>query len=228
MSDLPRVLFAATSADKVGSLDTGCWLEELAAPYYVLKSRGFEPVFSSTKGGKIPIDPKSIQEQYLASTSRDFLKDDEAMTKLNNTVRMNEVDPKDFVALFVPGGHGVMIDGPKDMKPLVEAFAKQDKIVAAVCHGPAALTEAELNGKPLVKGKKVTSLSNSEEELIGADKDVPFLLEDRLKERGAIFEQAGNLEPHVVVDGKLITGQNPASSEPLGKAMADALSVAIR
>jgi len=118
--------------------------------------------------------------------------------------------------------------GPNEMKSLVEAFAKQGKIVAAVCHGPAALTEAELNGKPLVNGKKVTSFSNSEEEMIDAAKDVPFSLEDRLKERGANFEKGGDLTPYVVVDGKLITGQNPASSEPLGKAMADALGAAVQ
>ncbi|CAL5224243.1 g6896 [Coccomyxa viridis] len=215
MSDAPAVLFAATSANKVGSLETGCWW-------------GYEPIIASPKGDKVPIDPKSKQEQYLTSTSRDFLKDDEAMDKLNNSVRVHEVDPNDFVALFVPGGHGIMVDGPKDMKPLVEAFAKQDKLVAAVCHGPGALTEAELNGKPLVKGKKVTGFSNSEEKSFGADKEVPFSLEDRLKERGADYHKGADWSPFVVTDGQLITGQNPQSSQALGKAMADALGAASR
>ncbi|CAK0785385.1 hypothetical protein CVIRNUC_008593 [Coccomyxa viridis] len=207
--DVPAVLFAATSANKLGSMDTGCWLEEMAAPYYILKKRGFEPTIASPAGGKIPLDPRSTQEGQLSATSKNFLKDNEAMDKLNNSVRTSEVDPDDFVALFVPGGHGIMVDGPKDMKPLVETFAKQGKLVSAVCHGPAAFTEAELDGQPIVKGKKVTSFSNSEEEKIGGTKAVPFLLEDRLKERGAHYHKGEDWSPFVVTDSKMITGQNP-------------------
>lgn len=218
-----KILCLASSADEVGGYHTGVWLEELAGPYHVLTQKGFEVVIASTKGGKIPIDEVSLQEANFTEVAKAFHSNSKTMERLNNSMKLTDINVDDYLGFYIPGGHGVMADGTSAMTPIIEEFAKKGKIVAAVCHGPAALTEAKLNGEYLVKGKKVTGFSNSEEKAVDKVNVVPFLPEDRLKERGGIYSKGNDWTEHVVVDGKLITGQNPQSSEGMGKAIAKAL-----
>lgn len=214
-----KILIVLTSHDQLGNTGkkTGFWLEELAAPYYVLKDAGAALTLASPKGGQPPLDPVSdLPENQTESTQR-FRTDIAAQMELANTKKLAEVSADDFDAVFYPGGHGPMWDMPDNAASiaLIEAFVKADKPVGAVCHAPVALVNVRGNdGGYLVKGKRVTGFTNEEEEAVGLMAVVPFLLEERLKERGGIYSKAANWVPHVQVDGKLVTGQNPASSGP--------------
>lgn len=214
-----KILMVLTSHDRLGKTGrkTGFWLEEFAAPYYTFLDAGAKVTIASPRGGQPPLDPKSDLPENQTELTRRFRKDNAAQTQLANTVKLADIRAEDYVAIFYPGGHGPMWDMPDDAKSiaLIEAFVKADKPVGAVCHAPVALVNVRgKNGEYLVKGKRVTGFTNAEEEAVGLTGVVPFLLEDRLKERGGIFSKAANWAPYVQVDGKLVTGQNPASSRP--------------
>jgi putative intracellular protease/amidase len=214
-----KVLFVLTSHDQLGDTGkkTGFWVEEFAAPYYTLADAGVDVDLASPKGGQPPIDPKSTEPDAQTEATRRFYEDEDLQHKLSRTKKLSEVRAEDYDAVFYPGGHGPLWDLAKDKESirLIEDFTKQQKPVAAVCHGPAVLAEAKApNGEPLVKGKKVAGFTNSEEEAVQLTEVVPFLVEDRLKELGGNYSKVEDWRPYVVTDGLLITGQNPASSEP--------------
>ncbi len=219
-----NILIVLTSHDRLGDTGrpTGFWLEELAAPYYALTDAGAGVTLASPAGGRPPLDPKSDAPDGQTAATRRFHADPAAQARLAGTARLADVSAGDFDAAFYPGGHGPMWDLPGDPASvaLVEAFARAGKPVAAVCHGPAALVNARgPGGEYLVAGKRVTGFSNGEERAVGLAGVVPFLLEDRLKERGGVYSQGADWAPHVQVDGQLVTGQNPASSEPVAAAL---------
>ena len=214
-----KILMVLTSHDQLGNTGkkTGFWLEEFAAPYYVLKDAGAAITLASPKGGQPPLDPKSDLPESLTELTRRFRKDKAAQSELANTKKLSDVSADDFDAVFYPGGHGPMWDMPdnKISIALIEAFVKADKPIGAVCHAPAALVNVRgKDGEYLVKSKHVTGFTNAEEEAVGLSNVVPFLLEDRLKERGGLYSKGADWAPYVQVDGKLVTGQNPASSRP--------------
>jgi putative intracellular protease/amidase len=213
-----KILIVLTSHDQLGDTGkkTGFWLEEFAAPYYVLKDAGAAITLASPKGGQPPLDPKSEVPEFQTELTERFRTDTAAQAELANTKKLADVSADDFDAVFYPGGHGPMWDMPDNATSiaLIEAFVKADKPVGAVCHAPVALVNVRgKDGEYLVKGKRVTGFTNSEEEAVGLTAIVPFLLEDRLKERGSIYSKTASWVPYVQVDGRLVTGQNPASSE---------------
>jgi putative intracellular protease/amidase len=219
-----KILIVLTSHDQLGDTGkkTGFWLEEFAAPYYLLKDAGASVTLASPKGGRPPLDPKSdLPENQTEATTR-FRADAVAQAELAQSKRLAGVSADDFDAVFYPGGHGPMWDLPDNPASiaLIESFVKADKPVAAVCHAPVALVNVHgKDGGYLIKGKRVTGFTNAEEEAVGLTAVVPFLLEDRLKERGGLYRKAASWAPHVEVDGKLVTGQNPASSQAAAEAL---------
>lgn len=223
-----KVLFVLTSHDQLGDTGekTGFWLEEFAAPYYVLADAGVEITLASPRGGQPPLDPKSDEPDFQTEATGRFKQDSEARGALAKTVKLSEVSAADYDAVFYPGGHGPLWDLAEDADSigLIEAMYGAGKPVAAVCHAPAVLRHARAaDGTPLVKGKSVTGFSNAEEEAVQLAGIVPFLLEDELKVKGANYSRAEDWHPYVVTDGQLITGQNPASSEPVAKALLELL-----
>jgi putative intracellular protease/amidase len=214
-----KILIVLTSHDQLGDTGkkTGFWLEEFAAPYYVLKDAGAAITLASPKGGQPPLDPKSEVPEFQTELTQRFRTDTAAQAELANTKKLADVSADDFDAVFYPGGHGPMWDMPDNATSisLIEAFVKADKPVGAVCHAPVALVNVRgKDGEYLVKGKRVAGFTNAEEEAVGLTAVVPFLLEDRLKERGSIYSKTANWASYVQVDGRLVTGQNPASSGP--------------
>jgi putative intracellular protease/amidase len=214
-----KILIVLTSHDQLGDTGkkTGFWLEEFAAPYYVLKNAGAEIAIASPNGGLPPLDPKSEVSEFQTELTQRFRTDTAAQAELAHTKKLADVSADDFDAVFYPGGHGPMWDMPDNATSiaLIEAFVKADKPVGAVCHALVALVNVRgKDGEYLVKGKRVTGFTNAEEEAVGLTAIVPFLLEDRLKERGSIYSKTANWVPYVQVDGRLVTGQNPASSGP--------------
>ena len=223
-----KVLMVLTSHDRLGDTGrkTGFWLEELAAPYYVFKDAGYEITLASPKGGQPPLDPKSAEPNFQTDATRRFEADAEASKALANTVKLAEVDADGFDTVFYPGGHGPMWDlaESKVSAALIESFLSASKPVALVCHAPAALRHVKTpEGRLLVEGRKVTGFTNTEEAAVGLTKVVPFLLEDDLKARGGIYSSRPDWSPHVVQDGLLITGQNPASSATAAQRLVEAL-----
>ena len=219
-----KILIVLTSHDRLGDTGkkTGFWLEEFAAPYYLLKDAGAEITLASPKGGQPPLDPKSNVPENQTDLTRRFLADPAAQAELANTKKLADLSANEFDALFFPGGHGPMWDLSDNAKSvaLIEGFVKADKPVAAVCHAPIALVNARgKDGEFLVKGKRVTGFTNEEEDAVGLTEVVPFLVENVLRERGALYSKAANWVPYVQVDGKLVTGQNPASSGPVAEAL---------
>ncbi|WP_288349709.1 type 1 glutamine amidotransferase domain-containing protein [uncultured Thalassospira sp.] len=213
-----RILMITTSHDRMGDTGhkTGIWLEELAAPYFRFLDAGAEITLASPKGGKPPLDPNSLVPDALTEATERFEKDAAAKQAFENTVTLDGLEADDFDALFYPGGHGPLWDLATDAKSiaLIEAFVAQNKPVAAVCHGPAALVNAKTaDGKPLVAGKRVTGFTNDEEKAVGLEKVVPLSIEDEFKKHGGTYERSEMWAPFAVVDGKLVTGQNPASSD---------------
>jgi putative intracellular protease/amidase len=224
-----KILMVLTSHDQLGNTgkETGFWLEEFAAPYYVLKDAGADITLASPDGGQPPIDPKSDLPENQTDATRRFRMDPAAQAELANTKKLSSISADDFDAVFYPGGHGPMWDMPDNATSiaLIEDFVKADKPVAAVCHAPVALINVRgKDGDYLIKGKRVTGFTDTEEDAVGLTSVVPFLLEDELRERGGIFSKGPNWSSHIEVDGKLITGQNPASS----KAGAEALLKLLR
>ena len=217
-----KILIVLTSHDQLGDTGkkTGFWLEEFAAPYYVFKDAGAAITLASPKGGQPPLDPKSDLPENLTELTKRFRSDKVAQAELANTKPLADVSAADFDAVFYPGGHGPMWDMPDNAMSiaLIEAFLKADNLVGAVCHAPAAFVNVRRkDGEYFVKGKRVTGFTNAEEKAVGLAGVVPFLLEDRLKERGGLYSKGADWTPHVEVDGKLVTGQNPASSGPAAK-----------
>ena len=224
-----NVLMVLTSHDRLGDTGrkTGFWLEELAAPYYVLKDAGHEVTLASPKGGRPPLDPTSSEPENQTESTRRFDGDPEAQAALANTVPLAEVRAGDFDGIFYPGGHGPLWDlarDPHSHRLIAETIAG-GKPVALVCHAPAVLKDVRAaDGKPLVAGRAVTGFTNAEEEAVGLTGIVPFLLEDELQRLGATFTSAAPFQAHVVADGLLITGQNPASSAPAAQALIAAMT----
>ena len=214
---MKKVLFVVTSHDQLGNTGekTGFWTEEFAAPYYELLDQGIAIEIATPLGGQPPIDPKSEDPSAATEDTKRFDKDTELLSKLKNTLKLADVNQADYDAVFYPGGHGPLWDLTEDENSiaLIESFYTHNKPVAFVCHAPATLKNVKVNGEFLVKGKKLTGFSNSEEEAVGLTKVVPFLLEDVLQENGAIYSKVGDWQPYAVEDGLLITGQNPASSK---------------
>ncbi|MCJ7421417.1 type 1 glutamine amidotransferase domain-containing protein [Sphingomicrobium astaxanthinifaciens] len=224
-----NILIVLTSHDELGDTGekTGFWLEELAAPYYVLKDAGHRLTLASPKGGQPPLDPKSDEPDNQTEDTERFKNDPEAQQALATTKLLSEMDPADFDAVFYPGGHGPLWDLAEsaDSKRIIEGTLRAGKPVALVCHAPAVLKIVETeDGAPIVKGRKVTGFTNEEEEAVGLTDVVPFLLEDTLKEQGAQWSEGGVFAEHVVADGLLITGQNPPSSAPTAQALMKALA----
>jgi putative intracellular protease/amidase len=219
---MKNVLFVLTSHDELGSTGkkTGFWLEEFASPYYAFIDGGLEVTLATPKGGQPPLDPKSSAPEAQTTATKRFNDDPAAQKALAHTKPVRDVHADDFGALFFPGGHGPMWDLASDetVAKLTSRFYSTGKPVGAVCHGPAALTRAvDEKGAPILKGRKVTGFSNTEEETVGLTKIVPFLLEDKMKALGGIYERGPDWASHVVVDGHLVTGQNPASSEDVAR-----------
>lgn len=213
-----NILFVLTSHSELGDtgVKTGFWIEEFASPYYFLKDKGFEITLASPKGGQPPIDPKSELPDFQTESTKRYYKDDNVKGLMSSTLELSTINHDDFDAIFYPGGHGPLWDLAIDKKSidLIETFYKNNKPVAAVCHAPAVLKNTKNeDGSPLVKGKKVTGFTNSEEAAVELTDVVPFLVEDMLKENGGIYSKGKDWSPHAVEDGLLITGQNPASAE---------------
>ena len=214
-----KILMVLTSHDRLGDTGkkTGFWLEEFAAPYYVFKDAGADITLASPKGGQPPLDPKSEEPDAQTEATRRFREDPAAQQALANTVPLSGMRAEQFDAVFYPGGHGPLWDLAEDADSirLIEAMAAAGKPVAAVCHAPGVLGRVKgPDGAPLVKGKRVTGFTNTEEEAVGLTQVVPFLVEDMLVKNGGQYSKAGDWEPYVLTDGLLVTGQNPASSEP--------------
>lgn len=215
-----NVLMVLTSHDQLGTTGekTGFWLEEFVAPYYVLADAGATITLASPAGGQPPLDPRSDASEAQTDATRRFRDDPATQAALANTTKLIDVSAAAFDAVFYPGGHGPMWDMPDNATSvaLIEAFVAADKPVAAVCHAPIALKNVRTtDGELLVKGRDVTGFSNSEEAAVGLTDVVPELLEDVLKADGANYRKGDeDFAPYVVVDGKLVTGQNPASSAP--------------
>ena len=219
-----KILMVLTSHDELGDTGkkTGFWLEEFAAPYYALKDAGAELVLASPKGGQPPLDPKSDDPDAQTDDTRRFKADEAAQRQLASTVELSTVKAEDFDAVFYPGGHGPLWDlaGDPDSIALIEAFAKADKPTGFVCHAPGVLKAVRgPDGEALVNGRKVTGFTNTEEEAVGLTSVVPFLVENVLSANGGEYSRGPDWGSHVVVDGKLVTGQNPASSQAAAEAL---------
>ncbi|HQZ06737.1 MAG: type 1 glutamine amidotransferase domain-containing protein [Rhodoferax sp.] len=219
-----KILMVLSSHDKLGNTGrkTGFWLEEFAAPYYVFTDAGAQVTLVSPKGGQPPLDPKSDEPDAQTDATRRFKADPAAQSVLAHTGKLADVSGDGFDAVFYPGGHGPLWDLAEDKHSikLIETTIGAGKPVAAVCHAPAVLRHVRTaEGLPLVKGRKVTGFTNSEEAAAQLLDVVPFLVQDMLVKNGADYSKAEDWQPHVVSDGLLITGQNPASSEAAAVAL---------
>ncbi|MDF2188069.1 type 1 glutamine amidotransferase domain-containing protein [Paraflavitalea sp. CAU 1676] len=219
-----KILFVVTSHDKKGSTGepTGYYLGEVSHPWEVLKEAGYEIDFVSPQGGKPPVDGFNLDD----AANKAFWEDKKYRDKIEHSMKPDEVDASQYAAIFYAGGHGAMWDLADNtvLAKIATAIYEQGGIVSAVCHGPAGLVNIKLsNGDYLVKGKKINAFTNEEETAVKLEKVVPFLLENKLIERGGQFEKSGLWQPHVTVDGRLITGQNPQSAKGVGEAIVKAL-----
>jgi len=229
MSVTLKILVILTSHAVIGDTGkpTGLWLEELTTPYYEFVDAGAQVDIVSIDGGKVPIDPGSVgsEEKNPESVNR-FLRDKDAMARIDNSKKIAQVSAGDYDAVFLPGGHGTMFDLPESaaLAALLSDAWARGKVVAAVCHGPAGLVNmVDAAGKPAIAGRRVAGFSNSEEEAAGLTKAVPFLLENRLKELGGLYESGPDFRPFAVRDGNLVTGQNPQSSEEVARLVLEAV-----
>ncbi len=223
-----KILIVLTSHDRLGGTGkkTGFWLEEFAAPYYVFKDAGAELTLASPKGDQPPLDPNSAAESALTDATKRFNDDQAAQDELAHTAVLATVSPDGFDAIFFPGGHGPLWDLAEDADSirLIETFASSDRPIGAVCHAPAVFKHTKgAGGDPLVSGKNVTGFTNSEEEGVGLTDVVPFLVEDMLKANGGNYQKGPDWSSFVVTDGKLVTGQNPASSEEAARKLLELL-----
>jgi putative intracellular protease/amidase len=224
-----KILMVLTSHDQLGDTGrkTGFWLEEFAAPYFVFRDAGVELTLASPKGGQPPIDPKSDLPENQTPAMTRFKQDTEAQKQLSQTAKLSAMKSEDFDTIFYVGGHGPMwdlVDNP-DSIALIESFYNSGKPVAAVCHSPAVFHRVMVQGQPLVKGKRVTGFTNGEEAAVNLTHGVPFLVEDELKRIGGIYEKVADWAPCAVVDRRVVTGQNPASSTAAANALMELLAV---
>lgn len=218
-----KILMVLTSHGILGKTgrQTGFWLEEFAAPYFVFRDAGVNLTLASPKGGQPPVDPKSDLPENQTDAMKRFKKDARAQQELSRTAQLAAVKAEDFDTVFYVGGHGPMWDlaeSPTSIS-LIQDFYDSGKPVALVCHSPGVLRHVIHKGEPLVKGKRVTGFTNGEEAAVHLTEVVPFLVEDELLRLGAVFEKLKNWEPLAITDGRLITGQNPASSTLAAKAL---------
>lgn len=218
-----KILLVLTSHDRLGNTGrpTGFWLEEFTAPYYVFRDAGVQITVASPKGGQPPIDPKSDESGNQTDSMTRFKGDKAAQAVLASTAKLADMKVGDFDAIFYSGGHGPMWDLAEDPVSiaLIEGFHDADKPVGAVCHAPGVLRHVKHRGEPLVKGKRVTGFTNTEEAAVQLTDVVPFLVEDELRRLGGLYEKAADWASFVLTDGHLVTGQNPASSTAAAKAL---------
>lgn len=226
-----KILMVTTSASKMTPGDelTGVWLEELTTPYYAFIDAGAHVKVASIAGGAVPVDGRSLNKdgENDASVER-YLKDDVLKDEVANTPKFTSIDTADYDVVFLPGGHGTMFDYPGNeaLARLVERFDREGKIIAAVCHGPAGLVSAKKpDGSPFVAGRKIAAFTDSEERAVGLDKAMPFLLEARLRELGALHQGGPDFKPYAVRDGRLVTGQNPSSATRMAGLVIEALKL---
>ena len=225
-----KILMVLTSHEQLGNTGkkTGFWLEEFAAPYYTFKDAGATITLVSPGGGQPPLDPKSDTPDAQTKDTERFKADPAAQAALAQTIELSQVSAGDFDAVFYPGGHGPLWDLAEDAASiaLIEAMLGAGKPVALVCHAPGVLRDVKaVNGDPVVQGKAVTGFTNTEEQAAGLTKIVPFLVENMLRTNGGNYSKVADWQPYVVKDGLLITGQNPASSEPAAKELLEKLSL---
>ncbi len=223
---MKKILFIVTSAKKLGKKKTGVWFEELSTPYYLLSEKKIQVDIASPKGGKMPIEPLSLDNEKLPESVRKFQKDLLAMKKIGRTKILSRMEFSKYDAIFFPGGHGAMVDLPEDeyLKENLGRFFESGKIIAAVCHGPAALVPAiKADGTSIISGRKITGFTDSEEVKAGGDKKVPFLLETKLKQLGGKFSCGADFSEFAIRDANLITGQNPQSSKKCAELILEAL-----
>lgn len=224
-----RIVMVLTSHSELGDTGekTGFWLEEFAAPYYTFVDAGAEVVIAAPEPGHPPIDPRSSEPENLTDATHRLKHDVAAKSKLANPITLDQVNVREADALFFPGGHGPMWDlaNSDAAAKLVEEFYAQNKVIGAVCHGPAAFVKAQTpEGTSILQGKQLTGFTNAEERAVQLDQVVPFELETRLRELGGEFSRADVFQPHVVTDGLLVTGQNPPSSASTAQAIVKLLS----
>lgn len=218
------ILFIVTSQSQMGAdgEPTGVWLEEVTTPYYAFIDAGFEVVVASPQGGAMPIDPRSLEDRGKSESVDRYFEDEASQKVFGNTVALGDLPDTKASAIFLPGGHGPMWDLASDERvgEIIATHFLAGKPVAAVCHGPAGLLQARDGaGEWLFKDMEMTAFSNNEEAAVGLAETVPFLLENKMVEQGGIYSRVKNFEPHIVIDGNLITGQNPASAEPAAAAV---------
>jgi putative intracellular protease/amidase len=224
-----KILMVLTSHDKLGDTGkkTGFWLEEFAAPYYVFKDAGAEITLASPKGGQPPLDPKSDEPDAQTAATERFKQDSQSQAALASTVKLSEIAPLHYDAVFYPGGHGPLWDLAEDQESIaiIETLHQAGKPVALVCHAPGVLRHVKgSDGTPLVKGRKVTGFTDTEEKAVGLTDVVPFLVEEELIALGGNYSRADDWQSYVVQDGNLITGQNPASSEEAARRLLEVLA----
>ena len=217
-----KILIITTSHGQMGDTNrrTGLWLEELAVPYYIFRDAGALLTLASPKGGPVPLDPKSESIIVANSTTKRFQKDPEAISLMSDSARLGTQKAEEFDLVYLPGGHGPMWDfsGNQTLKELLEDFSRLDRLIGAVSHGVAGLLSLKNKlGEPLVKGRRLTAFSNSEEQVFGLTEVMPFLLESALVSLGATYSKSQDFVSHIVVDGNIVTGQNSASSKELAK-----------
>lgn len=233
MSPAIKILIILTSHADVGDTGktTGVWFEELATPYYEFVDAGATVDIVSVDGGKVPIDPGSLKPKGENEPSVErFLADRKAMDAIEASGKVSDIAPETYDAIFLPGGHGTMWDLPRSdaLAALLSKAWSEGKVLAAVCHGPAGLVNVkDSDGKPLVSGRRVAGFSNSEEKAAGLDKVVPFLLESRLRELGGRYESGPDFQPFALQDGKLVTGQNPSSSQETARLTLEAAKASV-
>jgi len=223
-----KILLVLTSHNKLGNTGqkTGFWLEEFATPYYIFKDAHADVTLVSPNGGQPPLDPKSDEPEFQTEATERFKKDGDAQSALENTLKLSDISSDHYDAVFYAGGHGPLWDLAEDRNSiaLIETMYASGKPIAAVCHAPAVLRHTKApDGTFLIKGKSVTGFSNTEEEAVQLSSIVPFLLEDELKTKGANYSKTDDWHPYAITDGNLITGQNPASSAPVAKAVLEQL-----
>src|SRR4051812_48191038 len=224
-----KILMVLTSHDQLGNTGrkTGFWLEEFAAPYFVFRDAGVDLTLASPKGGQPPVDPKSDEPDGQTPAMTRFKNDTAAQQALASTAKLADMKSEDFDTVFYVGGHGPMWDlaeSPVSIA-LLESFYNAGKVIALVCHSPGVLRHVTYQGEPLVKGKRVTGFTNEEEAEVQLTKIVPFLVEDELTRLGAKFEKLPNWQPFSIVDGRLVTGQNPASSTSAAQSLIKLLAL---
>lgn len=232
MTDRQKFLFVLTSHDRLGNTDekTGFHYSELADPYYILQDHGVDVDLASIAGGEPPADPASLEKNQddIPESVRRFINDDAAMAKLKSTKAIDSVQMENYAGIYMPGGHGTMWDFPesKGLKKAIEEAWNSQKLVAAVCHGPAAFISAvDKDGKPIVQNRRVNCFTDEEERKVKKDKIVPFLLESKLRELGALVEKEQPFEAFLVEDSHLITGQNPKSASLVANAILRSLGI---